>query len=175
MRKLVPAWRSWWRVGRNAEGLSADRQSTLASARRDRGGRSDRLRPIYPRARISPPGGSSLVATALDLLIAGSGIPIRSRPSFGSRALPSLAERGRVHRPGDRPRRRPDADDSPTTSSSSSLGVMMKRRHLRSTLHPHCRSTTGSMRGFGNVFLRAHANQDRSVGRSPAISGRADP
>ncbi|MEE2973465.1 MAG: ATP-dependent DNA helicase RecG [Planctomycetota bacterium] len=100
--------------------------------------RGDRLRPIYPASEDLPSGRiEELVGTALDLLVPGGGI-IDPLPEDlrRSRALPSLEEALEwVHRPPDRAataagRRRLAYDELLLLQ----LGVMMKRRHLRSTL-----------------------------------------
>ncbi|MCP4835348.1 MAG: ATP-dependent DNA helicase RecG [Phycisphaera sp.] len=100
-------------------------------------GREARFRPVYPGSEdLSSSRIETVVATALDLVLPGLVDPLPA-DLRRSRALPTLATAyEQVHRP-DKPaaaaegRRRLAFDELLLLQ----LGVMMKRRHLRSTLH----------------------------------------
>ena len=102
------------------------------------GARDDRLRPVYPASEdLSSQRIEAFASAALDILAAGSGI-VDPLPAAlrRARALPPLDRSyEQVHRPVDRDaaaagRRRLAYDELLLLQ----LGVMMKRRHLRSTL-----------------------------------------
>jgi ATP-dependent DNA helicase RecG len=107
------------------------------SADEDDEGRQERLRPVYPGSEdLSSSRIESILATTLDLTLPGLADPlpaaIRRR-----RALPDLSTAyEQVHRPptleaASGGRRRLAYDEFLLLQ----LGVMMKRQHLRSTLH----------------------------------------
>ena len=102
------------------------------------GARDDRLRPVYPASEdLSSQRIEAFAAAALDILATGAGI-VDPLPADlrRARALPPLDRAyEQVHRPADRDaaaggRRRLAYDELLLLQ----LGVMMKRRHLRSTL-----------------------------------------
>lgn len=102
-------------------------------------GREDRLRPVYPASEdVSSTRLEELVGLALDLCLASDAIVDPLDPGLRDRHdLPGLADAYRmIHRPtspseGEKGRRRLAYDELLLLQ----LGVMMKRRHLRTTLH----------------------------------------
>ena len=107
----------------------------LAEERDD--AREDRLRPVYPASEDLPSTRiEAVVATALDLVLPHMTDPLPSELRH-RRALPDIASAyDQVHRPDSLDaaaggRRRLAFDELLLLQ----LGVMMKRRHLRSTLH----------------------------------------
>lgn len=100
-------------------------------------GREDRLRPVYPGSEdLSSSRIEAVLATALDLVLPGLVDPLPA-DLRRRRALPTLARAyEQVHRPG----KAADAAEGRRRLAFDELlllqlGVMMKRRHLRSTLH----------------------------------------
>ena len=99
--------------------------------------REDRLRPVYPASEDLPSTRiESLVTVALDLVLPEMVDPLPAELRH-RRALPDIATAyDRIHRPSDpdavaEARRRLAFDELLLLQ----LGVMMKRRHLRQTLH----------------------------------------